>query len=316
VKRILSIPEFGITAMFIVLAILFQAINPVFLSPGNVAGMLRAMAYTGFIAIGLSLCLISGTIDISVGAIVGLSTIVFTKSMVALEFPILISAIIAIGIGFLAGLINAIVIVRLKVSPFITTISTLYIFRGIATLLSSGYSVYPLPAGVTDFGHIQSFGMSYAFIIMVAIMVLVSILLSKTVWGVRLRATGSSFESAECTEVNPKSIQIGALIISGGLAGLAGVLVTTILGAGQPTVGTGWELIAIAGAAIGGVSLFGYAGSMYGLFMGLFTLQVINNGLITVGMPPYFQNVAIGCILLISMIVDVRRRYFMNIEQF
>jgi ribose/xylose/arabinose/galactoside ABC-type transport system permease subunit len=131
-----------------------------------------------------------------------------------------------------------------------------------------------------------------------------------------LRATGSDYESAESTEVNVKGIQTSALTISGGLAGLAGVLVTTILGAGQPTAGTGWELIAIAGCAIGGVSLFGYDGSMLGLFAGLLTLQVISNGIVTIGIPPYIQNVVIGAILLSSMIIDVRRRRYVNIEQF
>lgn len=314
-KRVLSISEFGIISVLLLLAITFQTINPVFLSPGNVAGMLRAMAYTGIIAVGLALCLMAGTIDISVGAIAALSCIVFSK-LVVMGVPIWTSTLLAIVTGMLAGMVNAFVIVKLKVSPFITTISTMYVFRGMANFISSGYSVYPLPESVTIFSRYAPLGVSNAFWIMVAIMVVVQILLSKSVWGLCVKATGSDIEAAECTEVNVQNIQTSVLVINGGLAGLAGVLVTTILGAGQPTAGTGWELIAIAGCAIGGVSLFGFEGSMFGLFCGLLTLQVISNGIITVGIPPYFQNVTIGIILLSSMIVDVRRRVYMNIEQF
>lgn len=314
-KSLISRSEFGIAATLIVLVTVFQTINPVFLSPANVAGMLRAMAYSGILAVGLSLCLIAGTIDISVGATAALACIVFTKLMVS-GVPIWISTLSAIVTGIVAGTVNAFVIVRLRVSPFITTISTMYVFRGMANFLSAGYSVYPLPPSITEFSRLSPLGVSWAFWIMVAIMIIAQIFLDRSVWGLCVRATGSDIEAAECNEVNVKYIQTSVIVILGGLAGLSGVLVTTILGAGQPTAGTGWELIAIAGCAIGGVSLFGYEGSMYGLFLGLFTLQVITNGIVTIGVPAYFQNVVIGVILLASMIMDVRRRYFMNIEQF
>jgi ribose transport system permease protein len=315
-KKFLGVQESGILVVLIVLIIFFQAVNPIFLSPGNVAGMLRAMSYTGIVAIGLALCLISGTIDISVGGVVGLSTVVFSKAMVYLELPILMAALLGILMGVLAGWLNSLLIVKLKVSPFITTISTLYVFRGFGFLISNGFSIYPLPDAVTQFSRLQPFGISWAFLIMLGLMVVVQLFLSRSIWGLCLRATGSDYEIAENNEVDVKSIRTSALMIVGGLSGLAGVLVTTILGAGQPSAGTGWELIAVAGCAIGGVSLFGYEGSMYGLFLGLLTLQVISNGIVTIGIPPYVQNVVIGVILLASMVFDVRRRQFMNIEQF
>jgi ribose transport system permease protein len=314
-KQILSVQEMGILIVLIILAVIFQTINPVFLSLGNIAGMLRAMSYTGIIAVGLALCLISGTIDISVGAMAGMASVVFSI-LIMNGVPIWISTLSAIVIGILGGMVNALAIVKLKISPFITTISTLYVFRGIAYAVSKGFSIYPLPKEVGAFGSTFPMGLSWAFLIMMAVMAFGQLLLDRSIWGLRLRATGSDYEAAECTEVYPKQVQTSALIIVGGLAGLAGVLVTTILGAGQPTAGTGWELIAIAGCAIGGVSLFGYEGSMYGLFLGLLTLQVISNGIVTIGVPPYFQNIFIGIILIASMIFDVRRRYYMNIEQF
>lgn len=314
-KRLFSIQEAGIFVTLLVLVVTFQLINPVFLSAGNVAGILRAMAYTGIMAVGLSICLIAGTIDISVGAIAGLSSVVFSEAMVH-GFPIPMAVAVSVVIGALAGYVNSLIIVRLRVSPFITTISTMYVFRGLASYISSGYSIYPLPAEVNKFGSMQPLGVSWSFLIMVAVMVLVQVLLDRSVWGLCLRATGSDYQSAADNEVNVKAIQTSALVIVGALAAVAGVLVTTILGAGQPTAGTGWEIVAIAGCAIGGVSLFGYEGSIWGLFLGLLTIQVINNGIITVGISIYTQNIFIGIILLVSMVMDVRRRKFMNIEQF
>lgn len=315
IRRVYGIPEMGIITVLIVLVIIFQLLNPVFLSIGNIQGMLRATAYTGIIAVGLALCLISGVIDISVGATAGMASVIFSKLLTG-GFPIWVAVLIAILVGLAAGLVNSFAIVKLKVSPFITTISTLYMFRGVAYFISKGFSVYPLPEGVGSFGSLQPLGISWAFIIMIIIMLLTQLLLDKTIWGLRVRATGSCYESAECTEVYPGNVQMNTLVIVGGLAGLSGVLVTCILGAGQPTAGMGWELIAIAGCAIGGVSLFGYEGSMYGLLVGLITLQVISNGIVTVGIPVYWQNIVIGGILLSSMVLDVKRRQVMNIEAF
>lgn len=214
----------------------------------------------------------------------------------------------------MAGAINSIVIVRFKVSPFIATISAMYIYRGIGNFISSGFTVYPLPANIPAFGSAQPLGLSWPFIILVVIMVVVTIAMAST-WGLCVRAVGSDSEVAFCNEVNVKAIQHSVIIISGGLAGIAGILVTCVLGAGQPYAGTGWELTAIAACAIGGVSLFGYQGNMIGLFMGLFTLQIINNGIVTAGVSVYLQVVTIGIILLVSMVMEAKRRSYLNLER-
>ena len=314
-KRFLSIPEAGIFTILIVLTIMFTALNPIFISLGNVQAMMRASAFTGIVAIGLSLCLISGTIDISVGAIAGLASVMFAKGLVDYGLSTISAAVLSVLIGLCCGWVNSMVIVRLKVSPFIATISAMYVYRGLANFASKGYTVYPLPPNITAFGSLQPLGLSWPFIIMVFIMVIVAIILATTVWGLCVRATGSDLEAAECTEVNVKAIQTSTLMIAGGLAALAGVMITCVLGAGTPTAGTGYELFAICAAAIGGVSLFGFSGSMVGLFAGMMVIQVILNGIVTAGISPYFQSVCIGILLVFSMVLDVRRRYVLNLEK-
>lgn len=314
-KRLISIPEAGIFTILLTLVITFQMINPAFLSYGNISGMLRALVYTGIVGVGLAICLISGTIDISVGAIAGLASVIFAKIVTTTDIPIWIAVIMGIGVGVLAGSFNAFVIIKLKVTPFIATISTMYVFRGLATYLSNGYSIYPLPDAISAWGRLQPLGISWNFFILVAIMIVAHYMLDHTVWGLSLRATGSDIESAFCCEVDVKFIQASAIITVGALSALAGIMALTILGAAVATLGTGWELIAIAACAIGGVSLFGYSGSMFGLGCGLLTIQVIYNGIITIGVSPYIQVVVVGLILLVSMIIDVRRRTYLNLDR-
>jgi ribose transport system permease protein len=150
---------------------------------------------------------------------------------------------------------------------------------------------------------------------MVSLLIIAGIVTYFSVWGLEVRAVGSDKESAACTEVNVGRVHRSVFTISGGMSALAGVMVSLILNSGAATVGTGWELIVIAGCAIGGISLFGYEGSFFGLFCGLLVLQMIQNGIVIVGISVYTQNVVIGIILLIAMTLEIRRRRWLNIEQ-
>ena len=296
------------------LVVMFQIINPAFLNPTNVATMLRAMVYPGIVGIGMALCMISGVIDLSVGATAGLTSVIFAEATVNYGmdfFPALAICLIA---GALIGSINGVIVTKLRVTPFIMTICSMYAIRGLASWISNGYAIYPLPKEMTTIAVAQPLGLSWAFIIMVILMIIASIFLDKTVWGLTVRATGSDKESAKCTEVNTDQVHISVFIITGSLAALAGIAVSLVISSGTPTIGQGWELNAIAACAIGGISLFGYEGSFVGLFCGLLTLQIIQNGIVIIGISPYAQTIVIGVILLGSMIMEIRRRRWLNLE--
>lgn len=313
-KRILSIPEAGIIILCFFLVTIFQMINPAFLGLGNIQSMFRSLAYGGIIGVGLAICLISGTIDLSVGAVAGLSGVVFSL-LLTKGYDIGIAILGSIVIGLFAGFVNSIMIIWIKITPFIGTISTMYIFRGLASYITNGFTIYPIPQYVTKIGNAQPLGISWAFWIMLLLMIIVEILLRTTVWGLCLRATGSDEETARNTEVNVTITRLSALLTASVLAAVAGVFGTMMLGAGVPTLGTGWEFVAITACAIGGVSLFGYSGNMIGLLFGLLTLQVIQNGIVVVGVSPYIQTVVVGLILLFSMTIEVRRRKTLNLER-
>lgn len=313
-KRVLSIPEAGIGSILIILIVVFQVLNPVFLTSLNIAGMLRAMAYPGLIAIGMALCLMSGVIDLSVGATAGLASVVFGYCSVYFGMGIVLSAGASLVCGLIVGLVNGIIVTKAHITPFIMTLCSMYAVRGLAFWISNGYQIYPLPEGYAHIGAVQPLGISWAFIVMLVLMLVAWFFLDRTVWGLTVRATGSDKESAKCTEVNVDRVHISVFAITGVLSALAGVMVSLILNAGSAPAGTGWELLAIAACAIGGVSLFGYEGSYIGLFAGLLTMQVIENGIVVVGVSSYTQTIAVGIILLSAMVMEVRRRRWLNLE--
>jgi ribose transport system permease protein len=314
IKTFASHQSFGIFLVLIVLVIAFYLLDHQFLSPINVGTMLRATSYSGIVAVGMALCLISGVIDLSVGSTAALSSVIFALMLKDLGFSIFVSIMIVLMIGALIGWFNSFIILTLKVTPFIATISTMFVIRGFANWASNGYTVYPLPLGVSLIGEGRPLGVSWAFLILVLLLISAQILLKFSLLGTLLRAVGSDREVAYCTEVNVKQVNTFSLTVISILAAGAGVLLACMSNAGSPTGGSGWEFTAITACAIGGVSLFGYHGDMFGLFCGLLVIQVIQNGIILIGVNAYLQQVVVGAILLIAMYVDIRRRSYLDLE--
>jgi ribose/xylose/arabinose/galactoside ABC-type transport system permease subunit len=313
-KNLIGQSSAGIFIVMLVLVCLFQLVNPRFLSSVNIATMLRALSYTGIIAIGMALCLISGVIDLSVGSTAAFASVVFGIALRDWQIGIIFSLVIVLIIGTLIGLINSFVILRLNITPFIATISMMFVIRGLANWASNGYTVYPLPNGILSIGEAKPLGVSWAFWIFIALLILAELILRFSLLGLLLRAVGSDREVAECTEVNTNQVNTFSLVLISILAAIAGALISIMSNAGSPTVGSGWEFAAITACAIGGVSLFGYHGNMLGLFCGLAVIQIISNGIVMIGVNPYLQNVVIGAILLTAMYADIKRRSYLDLD--
>lgn len=308
-------PSAGVAIMLALTIGAFTLIEPTFISPANLATMARSMSYTGIIAVGMAFCLISGVIDLSVGSTAALSCVMFGRAMYFWHFSIGLAALLALGISLLIGLINSFVILKLRVTPFIATISMMFIARGLANYASNGYSIYPLPEPVLTIGYLKPLGVSVAFVVFLLVLAIGHLVLTYSLFGLKTRATGSDREVAICTEVEVDRVNMVNLLMASGLAGVAGVLIACLMNAGSPTVGSGWEFAAITACAIGGVSLFGYYGNMFGLFCGLALVQVINNGIVLIGVNPYLQNVVVGLLLLAAMYLDVKRRTYLNLDK-
>jgi len=307
-RRVFAVPEVGVLIPLLGFILVFYLINPNFLNPDNIAAMVRAMSFTGVVAMGMTFLMISGAFDLSVGSVAGLGAVVCSALMVWYHWPIALAVLAGLGIGALVGLVNSFVVLKLGVPAFIATLGMLYIARGISYLITKGYTIYPLPDAVNKFGTAEPFNTSWSFIIFVIMAVIFGIILARTAYGRKLYVVGGNPEVAHLAGISPSKIRLSGFVLTGMCAALAGMLFMSRIVIGNPTTGSGWELNIIAGVVIGGVSLFGGSGSILGAVIGLSIMAVVNNGLVVSKLDPYWQTVAIGVIMIVAVAIDIVRR--------
>jgi ribose transport system permease protein len=300
--------EAGIVIALILMLGVFYAINPRMLILANIQAIFRASAFVGIMSIGVTWILISGSIDLSIGAVAGMASIITSYLIVKQGYPIFVSVIAGLVSGGLFGMMNYWLVYTMKIPAFLATIGTMYIGKGIALFISNGFQIYPLPAVVGEWGTAMPLGTSWHFWIFVILVIISEFVLFQTVYGLEVRATGSDRNIAIKTEVNVKKINLTTFVTIGTLSALSGILLMTRIIAGNSEIGAGWELSAIAASAIGGVSLFGHDGSFIGMFLGVMALQIIQNGLIVIGVSPYLNTVVVGIILVLTAAIDWQRK--------
>ena len=309
---IIAIGEVGVIAALLLLVAFFYFVQPAFLSERNVRAILNVVSFVGIIAIGQTMLLVAGEFDLSVGSVAGLSAVVAAKLMTAAAWPVWISIIAGVGVGGLIGLVNGFVVVKLHIPAFIQTLGMLFIGQGLIQLVTNGYPVYPLPATITDIGTATfAFGLGWSFVFFIVAAILADFVLRRTVLGRNMYATGGNPEVARLVGINTTLYKIGAFVTVGALAAVAGMFVMADLGSGGTSIGSGWELTVIAGVVVGGVSLFGGAGTVAGGVVGILMLKVVQSGLVVIGVNSNWQQIAVGVIMVLAVGLDIlRRRYF------
>lgn len=309
---LIAIGEVGVIAALIVLVAVFDILQPAFLSDRNIRAILQVVSFVGIIAIGQTLLLVSGEFDLSVGSNAGLSAVVAARLMTLLALPVPVAVIGGLLTGALVGLVNGLVVVKLKIPAFIQTLGMLFIGQGLIQVVTNGAPVYPLPPEISTLGMATPFfGLGWSFVFFIIAAIAADFVLRRTVLGRNLYATGGNPEVARLVGINTDLYKIGAFITIGMLAAIAGMFVMADLQSGTTSIGTGWELAVIAGVVVGGVSLFGGAGTLAGGIIGVLLLQVVSSGLVVVGVNSNWQQIAVGVIMVLAVGLDiVRRRYF------
>ena len=307
-NRIFRIPEIGVLIPLIVITLIFGSIKPVFLSTINILTIVRAIPFYGIVAIGMAYALIAGQIDISVGSVAGLSAIMAGIFIVKVGMPIGLGMILALLIAAFIGLINGILSVKLKIPAIIVTLGMLYAARGAIVVLTEGRIIYPLTESLNNFGKATPLGTSWSFIIYVVLIILCDFVLRKTILGRKIYATGANVLVARLNGINTDLVRISTHVFVSFLAGLAGILFMFSMKRGSPNIGVGWEFLIIAGTIIGGVSLLGGFGTVWGAFLGIIIMQVIFNGLVLVGVKPAWQTIVLGAMMVSAAGFDTWRR--------
>jgi len=289
----------------IVLGVVIAVLTPRFLSPLNLSNVLVQAAVITVIAMGMTFVIIGGGFDLSVGSVVALSGCVC--AMVMMEAGIAAGVAAGVAVGALVGLANGLIVTVLKVNPFITTLGTMVLVRGVVFLLTGSQQVpidQPLPQPFIDFGIERFLGIHYLVWVPVVLLVVLSWVLARTPYGRSVYATGGNREAAYFSGIRVDRVVASTYVWCGALAGLAGVMLASRLQSGQPTAGEFYELTAIAAVVLGGAALHGGEGKLYKSVIGVFIMVTLGNGLNLLNVDSYWQRVAIGAVIILAAAAD------------
>src|SRR5476649_87858 len=287
-----------------------------FLTVSNITNVLRQITFNSIAAVGQTFVIITAGIDLSVGSLMGLTGVVM--ALFANAFPldngvllVVATVIVGVAVGCGAGLINALPVVKFGLPPFITTLAMLQIARGLAYILAHGQPISVNSNAFAVLGTGQFLGrVPWSILVMVVIVAIFSIVLTRTRYGRYVFALGGNEEAARLAGINVARTKTLVYVISGGCAAVAGLLLMARFASGSPSTGTGYELQAIAAVVVGGTSLTGGRGSVIGTFFGALLIGVLNNVMNLINIESYTQQIVLGVVILLAVILDqLRRRY-------
>ncbi len=294
----------GIVLSAALLFIGFSLSSESFLSAYNLFNISRIIAFSAFVALAQAVVLVAGGMNLSVGAIGGLATIATGYCIQVLGLPGWLAALVALGIGVLAGLVNGMIITRLKINSFITTLATLFVFTGLVHGFSEGYAYTNIPREFTFLGRQKFLGLSNLFWVMGLALLAIHYMFRHTVFGRRLLATGGNLEAARLSGIDTDCMILKSHLLSGALAALAAVLWVSRMGSAQPATGKDWLITSFAVAIVGGTGLAGGSISALSLLMGAIIIVLIKNGLVMLEANVYYEQAFLGSIILLAVVVS------------
>ena len=294
--------------VLIILCVVLGLLLPPFLTTRNILNVLRQISITGIVAVGMTFVIVTGGIDISVGSIVALCGVTTAAALQA-ELGMVVAILAGLFVGLLVGLLNGVLVSYGRVMPFVATLGTMYLFRGIALIVTGGQAIWNLPDEFMQIGTGYALGIPIPVIITFLIYLGGHLLLHRFTFGRYTLAIGGDEEAARLCGVAVKRTKLLTYGLCGLLSGAAGIVLAGRLGSGQPSVGDGYELTAIAAAVIGGNSLMGGKGTLWGTLMGAIILGVVSNGLNLWGVAPFYQTVVTGCIVIAAVLADQLRKH-------
>lgn len=301
--------EAGIGVALVVLALFFFAAAPHFGTAQNLRDIMTQITLNTILAVGMTFVILVGGIDLSVGSVIALCAVVAGTAMEDAGAGSIPAAIVlSLLIGAVTGLINGLVTERWRVPSFIVTLGMLYVARGAAQQYTGAATIYSLPPELTRFGTATIAGIPAVFVVALLLVAIAWFVLSRTVFGRLVYATGNNEEAVRLSGHRTGAIKVICFVIGGACVGVAAIIYMARLGVASPILGQGYELNAIAAVVIGGASLFGGRGSVIGTLLGACLLGVLTNGLLLMGVSDFQRTMVTGAVIIVAVVIDAYRK--------
>jgi ribose transport system permease protein len=307
--RLMAAREITLFVLIAILIVVMSIASPYFLSLANFRAMAVGLVPTGIIVIGMSILLVSGGFDLSVGSVLALASTVCALLMIA-GTPILLAILATLLLGAFIGLINGLLITGLAINPLVATLGTMSVARGLALVFTEGFSLSSLPPSFGLLGNTNLFGLPPIVWLMIVLVALGDFLLRRSTFFRQIYFIGSNERAARLSGISVDRVRVVAYVLTSLLAALAGIMLASRLMSGTPTAGNGLELQVLAAAVIGGASLRGGEGTVLGAFLGAVFVALINNAMTMLAVSIYWQMIVTGAVLVAAVAIDMigRRR--------
>lgn len=305
-----AVQSVGLFMVILIGGLALSFASPVFFSRINIENLLFSSTIIAIVAIGQTFVILIAGIDLSVGAVLALSSVLCVVFTTQLGMPVALGALLSLGVGALVGLINGLNVTVVRIPALIATLAMMSVTRGIAFLISGGRNIAPVPSVYIDIQAARLFGIPVVILLTLLVGIIAHVILARTRFGREVYATGGNAVAAQLAGIRSNHVIIKAYVISGVCAALGGLMITARLEAGAATSGFGYELTVISAVVIGGVSLFGGEGKISGVLLGVILLGLVQNAVNLLNIPPNYDYVVSGIVIAAAAALDVyRRRY-------
>ncbi len=303
--------QFGIALALIAEIALFAILSPYFFSSENFLNVSLQISITAIIAVGMTLVILTAGIDLSVGALVAFTGVAATSILkLDVPYPLALTLCLLGGmlVGIFSGAMAGVFTTRFNITPFIVTLALMTIWRGASYIVTDGRPVWGLPEQFALLGNGRLFAIPVPTIIMLGVYVAAHVVLTRTPFGRYIYAVGGNREAARLSGINTNAVLMAVYMICGALASLSGILLSSRMNSGQPNAGLMYELDVIAAVVVGGTSLFGGRGSVIGTLLGAMLIGILRNGLNLLNVNSYVQQVVVGVVILLAVLIDNLRK--------
>ncbi len=304
----LNLQRYGMALVFLVMVVLMSILSPYFLEPRNLLNVVRQISIIAIVAFGVTMIIITTGIDLSSGSVIALVSVVSASFAHPNGYPLFVPILLGLFVGALTGLINGVLVAKGKLPAFIATLGMMIAARGLALIYSDGRPITGFSQAFNFIGRGYLFNIPFPIYILALAAIASHVILKHTKFGKYIYAIGGNEQAAIISGINADKYKIMVYSYAGLMTGIAGILLTSRLSAGQPTAGVGYELDAIAASVIGGTSLSGGIGTIPGTIIGALIMGVLNNGLDLLHVSAYWQQVVKGLIIVGAVLMDKQRR--------